>query len=207
MAEDKKKGSDEFFEGIPPAEPFDANAEVDPTDPELVPEVPSDPIGIPRSSAAVFAILAIVVVLAIITAITVPGILNARREASQRQTVQQLRSIGSSQLAYQSTNEGAIFGTFEILKSGAYIPDDASLGDMIERYSLSWNVGNTPASSDNSEVTGRTYPGRFTVIAFPRNPALDQLSTFGISEDFVVRIYNPDSENDETDVKTWDPIL
>ena len=47
----------------------------------------------------------------------------------------------------------------------------------------------------------------FTVVAYPRDTRPGFLSTFGITEDQVVREYDPERGYSHEDVHTWDPIL
>jgi len=204
MDEKIENGTDDLMDEMPPAEPFDSTSD---NLAPVIPESSEETLGQPRGAFTIIAILAVVIVLALISAITVPKILNARRDIREKETISQLQSIGSSQTAYRSTNNNKLYGTFSTLKKQGYVPGEATPGDMIEQYSLSWFVSDMPATTDSTDAGGRSYPGRFTVIAFPLDGGFDNLSTFGISEDMVVRVYNPDNNNDVDDVRTWDPIL
>jgi hypothetical protein len=116
-----------------------------------------------------------------------------------------LRSIGSSQLAYQGTNEQRNFGSFKALKDNMYIAEGYNLGNMIENYSMTWEVHNLPA--DDSEDSQQGAVHSFTVIAWPLRGAPPNLHTFGITEDQVVREYIPKNGNQIDHVQSWDPIL
>ncbi|MCK4721148.1 hypothetical protein KAU08_10830, partial [bacterium] len=55
---------------------------------------------------------------------------------------------------------------------------------------------------------GRETSGSMTIIAYPRPERMyGRLSTFAITEDFVVRVYKPGSGVSPYDPATWDPIL
>ena len=113
-----------------------------------------------------------------------------------------LRSIGSSQLAFQGVYEDHRYGTFDELKEKLYIAEGYTLGNMIENYSITWEVYNL------STVTTEIH--EFTVIAYPRDTRPGFLNTFAITEDQVVRVYNPrnrKNKNRVDSVKTWDPIM
>ena len=204
MDEKIENGTDDLMDEMPPAEPFDSTSD---NMPQIIPGLSEETPVYQRGAYTIIAILVVVVIMTLISAITVPKILNARREIREKETISQLKSIGSSQIAYRSANSNKLYGTFSTLKKQGYVPGDATPGDMIEQYSLSWLVSDIPVAADSTIAVGRSYPGRFTVIAFPKDGGFDNLSTFGISEDLVVRVYNPDNNNDVDDVRTWDPIL
>ena len=84
-------------------------------------------------------LLVVAAIIAIIAAIAIPQLLNARRAAWESRAKSTLRSTGSSQLAYQGTNNEKVYGSFEALVSSLYIADGYSLGNMIENYSMSWS--------------------------------------------------------------------
>ena len=114
-----------------------------------------------------------------------------------------LRSIGSAQLAYQSSNNAKVYGSFDALQSVGDIAEGYTLENMIEEYYMTWEV------DDVSTVPMEWVDiadNKFTVIAWPEYQSL-LLRTFAITEDQVVRFYNPDNDNELDDVKTWDPIL
>ena len=160
-------------------------------------------------------LLVVAAIIAIIAAIAIPALLNARRAAWMARCKGTLRSIGSSQLAYQGTNNNKHYGTFKALKDDLYIADGYSLGNMIENYSMAWTSTN-PYGGPNSSGLDGIGNNTFTVVAYPRDARQGYLSTFGVTEDQVVRVYNPENDindrNQFTDmfdprVNTWDPIL
>ena len=150
-------------------------------------------------------LLVVAAIIAIIAAIAIPQLLNARRAAWESRAKSTLRSTGSSQLAYQGTNNEKVYGSFEALVSSLYIADGYSLGNMIENYSMSWEVTLV------DDVRGAELDGtgigsnRFTIIAFPRDTREGYLNTFGITEDQVVRVWT--DGKDLNALSTWDPIL
>jgi hypothetical protein len=84
---------------------------------------------------------------------------------------------------------------------------------MIENYSMTWTVFNLP--SMDGESSGIQGIHTFTIVAYPRDTYPGYLATFGVTDDQVVRMYNPDSVLglneyiglDDPRVNTWDPIL
>jgi len=150
-------------------------------------------------------LLVVAAIIAIIAAIAIPSLLNARRAAWQSRAKGTLRSIGSSQLAYQGTNNQKFYGTFEALQEDLYIADGYNLGNMIENYSMSWEATNP--SSGTSSLGAGIGNNKFTVVAFPRDTRPGFLLTFGVTEDQVVRVFNPDNGNTFDSLTSWDPIL
>jgi prepilin-type N-terminal cleavage/methylation domain-containing protein len=152
-------------------------------------------------------LLVVAAIIAIIAAIAIPQLLNARRAAWQSRAKGTLRSIGSSQLAYQNTNNKKSYGTFDALKKDLYIAEGYTLSNMIENYSLSWTCTN-PASQGNLGSGGGIGNNQFTVIAYPRDTRPGFLNTFAIIEDQTVRVFNKSNpSNMWGSVTTWDPIL
>jgi len=153
-------------------------------------------------------LLVVAAIIAIIAAIAIPQLLNARRAAWMSRAKGTLRSIGSAQLAYQGSNNNKVYGSFEALQDVGDIADGYTLANMIENYSMSWDV--TVPYSDLREGTiteGGIAANAFTIIAYPRDRREGFLQTFAITEDQVVRVFNEDSENEFGSIKTWDPIL
>ena len=150
-------------------------------------------------------LLVVAAIIAIIAAIAIPQLLNARRAAWESRAKSTLRSTGSSQLAYQGTNNDKLYGSFEALVKTLYIADGYSLGNMIENYSMSWEVTLVDdvrgAELDGSGIGSN----KFTIIAFPRDTREGYLNTFGITEDQVVRVWT--DGKDLNALSTWDPIL
>ena len=120
-----------------------------------------------------------------------------------------LREIGSAQLAYQGRNNMKFYGSFNALRDGGHFSHDETMDTLIRNYSLAWTVTNPS--------TGRGCLGcgignnTFTVVAYP-NPRLRDLRTFGISEDQVLRIYNPSNPSNkymgekDPHVQSWDQV-
>jgi hypothetical protein len=110
-------------------------------------------------------------------------------------------------LAYQGTNNDKFYGSFGALKNDYYIADGYSLGNMIENYSMSWTV--SQSIQDSEGQGGGIGQNTFTIIAWPRDTRPGYLQTFAVTDDQVVRVYNPDpAANNQLDaVHTWDPIL
>ena len=116
-----------------------------------------------------------------------------------------LRSIGSVESVYQSDNRERQYGTFEALKISQDLAEGYTLGNMIDNYSMTWRVNYTPTTVSEEFPSG--IMSSFTVIAWPQNKRWGDISTFAVTEDQVVRVFNPKKENKLDSVKTWDPIL
>ncbi len=153
-------------------------------------------------------LLVVAAIIAIIAAIAIPALLNARRAAWQSRAKGTLRSIGSSQLAYQGTNNNKKYGTFDALKKDLYIAEGYTLANMIENYSMSWEVSNPYQGTSGGVDQGGIGSNKFTVIAYPRDTRPGFLNTFAVADDQVVRVFNPgNTSNRWESVTTWDPIL
>ena len=152
-------------------------------------------------------LLVVAAIIAIIAAIAIPALLNARRAAWSSRAKGTLRSIGSSQLAYQGTNNKKFYGTFGALKDDLYIADGYSLGNMIENYSMSWEATNPSGGTGQLGAGAGIGNNKFTVIAYPRDTRPGYLPTFCVMEDQVVRVYLPEEGDVFESKSTWDPIL
>ena len=154
-------------------------------------------------------LLVVAAIIAIIAAIAIPSLLNARRAAWQSRAKGTLRSIGSSQLAYQGTNNNKFYGTFEALKDDMYIAEGYTLGNMIENYSMTWSA-TSPYSDRNYSGLGGIANNTFTVIAFPRDTRAGFLNTFCVTEDQVVRVFIDPNDGGPAPFGSyyhWEPIL
>jgi len=141
--------------------------------------------------------------------------LGARNIPLQGKAIQTLRSIGSSQLAYRNANNNGYYGTFADLQRGMYIREGYTLDNLVEDYTLTWEVSNTPPGGNKftdepqtiRELLERAVGNKFTIIAFPRDTRPGFLNTFAITEDQIVRVWNPTNRwNEWESVTTWDPI-
>jgi hypothetical protein len=129
-------------------------------------------------------------------------------EYLNNRTLGTLRSCVSTELAFQGSTEDHHYGSFDELRNTLYIPEGYTQGNMIEQYSITWETSNI------STAVSEDYPfgliGSFTIVAWPvpyPNRHTKCLMTFAITEDQIVRVYNPDNENDLSSVKSWDPIF
>jgi hypothetical protein len=116
-----------------------------------------------------------------------------------------LRSIGSAQLAYQAGTANKVYGSFQQLQDVGDIASGYRLGNMIEAYSMTWEVNNVSTVSTEEFPTG--ILSTFTIIAFPVDHGKYGLATFAITEDQVVRAYRRNRNIDLDNVHTWDPVL
>lgn len=160
------------------------------------------------------AILAVIMLIVLFMSImTGSSAMSSRRGAWMSRARGTLRSTGSSQLAYQRTNNSKYYGSIDDLRDNLYIAQGYSLGNMIENYSMTWAVRNDYAGGSGRGIGSNTY----TIVAYPRDTLPGYLLTFGITEDQIIRVYNPDTyipgeKNEFIDINdprvlTWDPIL
>jgi len=135
----------------------------------------------------------------------------ARRAPWQSLAKGTMRSIGSTQAVF--FDKYGRYGTFQDLLEKNYIAEGYTLENMIDSYDITWQVSNF------STVSGEASLGipmhSFTIVAWPEDTRPGYLLTFGVSEDGIVRVYYPDSQDSPNDyngvgdprVQTWDPIL
>jgi prepilin-type N-terminal cleavage/methylation domain-containing protein len=154
-------------------------------------------------------LLVVAAIIAIIAAIAIPQLLNARRAAWMSRAKGTLRSIGSAQLAYQGSNNDKFYGSFGALKDVGDIAEGYSLANMIENYSMTWEITRPYGHLNEGTIGpgGGIAANAFTIIAFPRDLRKGFLQTFAITEDQVVRVFNEDNGNTFGSIHTWDPIL
>jgi len=140
-----------------------------------------------------------------------------------------LHSVATSQEAYRSAY--GTYGTFDELQDAQYLALELTPDTMIEQYTLTWEIfpaeETEPAPDETSDreesadddaqsedvqdgefenqIETMVVYDRFTIIAVPEVNRLS-LRTFAITEDFIVRVYNPDAGNDAEDVSTWDEV-
>ena len=189
--------------------PMDENEKIDEQHEGIVPrspaphgEFPKEKKGCKRS--CLISCIIFVLIFFVLAYISLPSILGVRRAQWQTRPKGTLRSIGSSQAAF--FDQYGTYGSFEELVNAGYIPDGTTLDNWVELYRLDWeNNGSQPGFKG----------GTFTVVAYPRDLRPGYLLTFGVSEDQIVRVYNPDNTdvgrnqyNGPTDpmVHTWDRI-
>jgi hypothetical protein len=144
--------------------------------------------------------IAVPVMLVLLFMVSVPQLLCSRRAAWASRAKGTLRSIGSSELAYKSGNRAKRYGSFQALQKSDDIAEGYTLGNMIENYSMTWEA-ETVSTVEGEKST-------FTVIAWPEERRNRTLLTFAVTEDTLVRVYNPKNpDNHPGEVKSWDPIL
>jgi len=183
-------------------EKIDENEEISPRRPTPHDEFqPGRKVGF--GSWVMSCLIALIVV--IVIAIAIPSRYGTRRTAWASRAKGTLRSIGSSQLAYQGTNNEKSYGSFSALKGDLYIAEDYNLGNMIENFSMTWEVSGTLSTVEGDVPLG--IMDKFIIVAYPRDLRPGYLSTFAVTEDQVVRVYNPSNDNEFYNVYSWDPIL
>jgi hypothetical protein len=158
-------------------------------------------------------VIAITVLVILMVLFLIPMPMSSRRAAWMSRAKGTLRSTGSSQLAYQGTNNAKDFGSFQAMKDTLYIAEGYNLGNMIENYSMTWAVHNSPGNLDMD--SGYYGISGFTIVAYPRDSYPGYLLTFGVTEDQIVREYNPENTAeglnefnglDDPRVSTWDSM-
>ena len=118
--------------------------------------------------------------------------------------------MAHSQFEFKDSVGAGHFGDFDDLKNSGHIAAGYSVEKIVENYTLTWNVSST---GQHDLGVGLGYAvDSFTIVAFPRDRRPGYLNTFGVTEDQVVRVFNPDNGNkyndpDDPMVSTWDPIL
>ena len=120
----------------------------------------------------------------------------------ERRAVLRLRAIGRCQLAYQGTNNNKSYGSFEVLKAAGYFREDETLDAIIGGYTVDWSVFNP--GPPPGLLCDWILINHFTVVAYPRAERSLGLRTFAITEDQVVRVYNPVGGNKPDAVNGWD---
>ncbi len=114
-----------------------------------------------------------------------------------------LSATGYAQEDYFDENPDEGYATFQELKDTLSLRQDYTIGNMIENYFISWETNNvSTVLTEHSVDKTHTY----TIIAYPRDTRPGYLSTFAITEDRTVRIYNPDNDNDPDITGLWDPV-
>lgn len=121
---------------------------------------------------------------------------------------ERLREIGHAQYEHSSHDEQRYYGTFEELQDKGYLHPSFTTGAAIEGYKLEWDIRyhNIPLN------LGTSGQNQFTIVAYPVLTYSPALQTFGITDDHVIRVYNPENNNpfvsrDDPHVRSWDPIL
>jgi hypothetical protein len=138
-------------------------------------------------------------------AVRIPAYLEGRRVFWMSRAKVTLRHLGEAMNAYHEASDERTYGSFQALKESGFIDPDQSLDDVAEMYFLTWDFSNVSTVS-NEDFPASTV-GTYQIIAYPQDTRTGYLHTFAITEDQVVRVYNPEEGNELDDVKTWDPIL
>jgi hypothetical protein len=113
--------------------------------------------------------------------------------------VKGLRQIGSAQLAYQAINNWKDYGSFENLQENGGVPKEMSEENFLPNYYLAWRV----RTNHYPSVIACCPPDRsFTIVAYPLEPR--RLRTFAITEDQMIRVYDPIKSDDPKGVHTWE---
>lgn len=127
------------------------------------------------------------------------GWMNVRGTSWEASAIQALESISDAQLSYRENNETRCYGSLEDLQNDEYIDKNFNLSNLVENYTLKWGVTNTSTVEEDIH--------RFTVVAIPKDNRPGFLKTFGITDERVVRTFNPFNNNVLTRITTWDPVL
>jgi len=151
-------------------------------------------------------ITAVAIAAIIVAAVVAYGIASpiATRQPVERRAAAILRVIGCAQLAFQGASNDRFYGSFEDLKLTRYISQDETAGSMIEGYTLAWSIRNHVEPFSDFGTDG--LANSFTIVAYPRSDRFHLLRTFAITDDQVLRVYNPVGGNVLTSVTSWDPV-
>jgi len=148
-------------------------------------------------------VLALVVIAIFQSAATILPDYSIRNSEGRAKWV--LREMGSSQLAYQGTNNPKKYGSFRALQQDQYIGAQYTTANIISGYALDWTVNN-PSSGRGCLCSG-IGNNTFTIVARPYLHRPKGLSTFAITDDQVLRKFVPANGNLDYSVKSWDPII
>ena len=120
-------------------------------------------------------LLIVVAIIAIIAAIAVPNLITARKAASESAAIAGLRTLGSAQAAYMSTN-GQFATGITALVSGGYV-DSRYNGTSVNGYKYTLGA-----------VSGTTegFSGVNGFVASPDGTGNGRY-TYGIGQDMVIR--------------------
>lgn len=127
-------------------------------------------------------LLIVVAIIGIIAAIAIPSLLRARVSANESATIGDIRTVISSQAAYQSANGGWYEATFTCLNGpfAGCIPNyptnsptflDSQLASLLSKsgYDRSFSGGATPANI-NTNISSNTATTSYVYWATPTSP-------------------------------------
>ncbi|HDS29656.1 MAG TPA: prepilin-type N-terminal cleavage/methylation domain-containing protein [Firmicutes bacterium] len=150
-----------------------------------------------QSGFTLLELLYVISIISILLAILIPQLLVQRSRIVEVQAQRRLRNIGSVMADYTLSHNQGTYADFQELQDANLISRDLSLSSLITDYSLAFF---------KSDI--RSGDLRYTIIAYPiPERSLGRLSTFGITEDNVIRVYRPGPGVIPEDPHTWDPIL
>jgi len=169
----------------------------------------------------------------IILAILTGGCFQSRRgnltpNQMERYARGTLESIAFNQLTLRQLSPENSFGTFEELQSNRYFTQANSLDNMIPGYTIDWQCSSSTSRgrqirqitdveieegevvmedriSITNEITSHEPYDSFTIIAYP-SVRVDELRTFAVRDDMVIRVYNPDGGDEENMISSWDAV-
>lgn len=128
----------------------------------------------------------VVVIIGIIASIAIPNLLASRRSANEASAQSSLRTLQSSEAAYQATRGAGTYGTIADLRSNGFI-DELLGGDGVV---LSTNKSGYDFTATPIAGTPTTFPQYFAT-AMPTTIAPVFMSTgtrrFAIADDGVLR--------------------
>jgi len=117
-----------------------------------------------------------------------------------------LRAVASAQSAYHQ--EHGVYGTFnELADEDLIFAGYDVIAEQVQIHNYLYCCDLNNLSVVGTEEIVLNSPNAFTIIAYPDPRFADWLNTFAVTEDQVVRVYNPDEGNVFESVPLWDPIL
>jgi hypothetical protein len=119
-----------------------------------------------------------------------------------------LRAAESPKIDYQEMDNEKLYALYRTLQGSNNTGEDNTQVNMIENYSMDWEVNFiSTISTVSTEGLPTGTIDMFTIRAYPRDARPGILMTFGIGEDQTMRVYKPDNDDDPYNINSWDPVL
>lgn len=113
-----------------------------------------------------------------------------------------LETLSISQERYKDWNPEGTYGTLEALQEAHHDYPATTIDDLSDSFTISCFVRNVDVEPDESFPNG--IISSFTIYAHPTGKY--HLRTFAITQDQVVRIFDPDEGCDPENPDTWKPV-
>jgi len=146
-------------------------------------------------------ITALCVIAAVMSAILVPKLLERRLLSERDAAIRSLEAIADLESKYRRTNQYGHYGDRTAVSDNSFLTSNRLSFPAFENYSMSWYVTRKRLDDTGSVIGNNTY----TVFAYPIDTWTGFLTTFGVREDGIVRMYYPAIVDDASDVSAWPP--